>query len=74
MPRGTRLKMAQPRMGKMPIRLCELLSCSEPATHWVEDGRGDDGEYCEAHAISIHEDAMVEYQDIQPPDQGAMSQ
>jgi hypothetical protein len=73
MARGNRLQMAQPRMGKMSIHLCGLLSCVEQATHWVDDGRGDDTEYCERHATLAYEEAMEEFQDIQPPDTGAMS-
>jgi hypothetical protein len=71
---GNRLKMARPRMGTCSIRLCGMLSCTAGATHWVDDGRGDDTEYCESHATLAYEEAMEEYQSILRPSSGAMSQ
>jgi hypothetical protein len=76
MSRGNRLRMARPRTGKMSTRLCEVMPCMESATHWVDDGAGYDGEYCEAHAKNIYETALAKYEgiDTPAPQQGAMSE
>jgi hypothetical protein len=50
----------------MSRRLCEVLPCMQTATHWVDNGRGDDSEYCEEHATEVYDEAMEQYREIHP--------
>lgn len=50
----------------MSRRLCQVLPCVATATHWVDDGQGDDSEYCQDHAEHLYERAMAKYRDVHP--------
>ncbi len=53
--------MRIPQWGRLTRKICEVLSCDQTATHWVEDGEGSDSEYCYEHAERFYRAAERKY-------------